>query len=513
MVLSAVLSRRNMSARWKHFQPIALGFLLVACLPLAAVASATPSITLSKKIGPPTSRILVSGHGFRANAKIDLYFGTQDEAVVFADGSGAFLRAAIPAPASALPGAHWVSAVERDEHAGAQARFDVETGWRQFHRRDMARWNRYENVLNVHNVRNLQVKWSYLMSDYGSAPAVANGVVYVGSDDHNFYALNASTGALLWSYDIGVLGTNSAPAVENGVVYVGSGNGILYAFDASTGVPLWTFATDDYINSSPTVVNGVVYVGSHDGHLYAVNAATGAEIWAFQAANGYWGRGVDTSPAVVNGVVYFGSDDYNVYALNASTGAELWSYTTPYIVWSSPAVANGVVYVGANTSVYALNAKTGAKLWSYDTGSGVQSSPAVANGVVFIGSYNGKLYALKARTGAKLWSYDTGGYVESSPAVANGVVYAGSWSYNVYALNARTGAKVWSYDTGGYVISSLAVADGMLYVFPYGQNVYAFGLPDDGLEKDAAERPDTATLRPDFRLKISKPVATPPAVH
>ena len=32
---------------------------------------------------------------------------------------------------------------------------------------------------------------------------MANGVVYVGSDDGNVYALNASTGAKLWSYATG----------------------------------------------------------------------------------------------------------------------------------------------------------------------------------------------------------------------------------------------------------------------------------------------------------------------
>ena len=36
-----------------------------------------------------------------------------------------------------------------------------------------------------------------------SSPAVANGVVYVGSYDNNVYALNASTGALLWQYTTG----------------------------------------------------------------------------------------------------------------------------------------------------------------------------------------------------------------------------------------------------------------------------------------------------------------------
>ena len=53
-----------------------------------------------------------------------------------------------------------------------------------------------------------------------SSPAVANGVVYVGSDD-NVYALNARTGALLWSYTTGEY-VVSSPAVANGVVYVGS---------------------------------------------------------------------------------------------------------------------------------------------------------------------------------------------------------------------------------------------------------------------------------------------------
>jgi PGF-CTERM protein len=42
----------------------------------------------------------------------------------------------------------------------------------------------------------------------------------VGSMDNNTYALNATTGAKLWSYTTG--GEVSSPAVANGVVYVGS---------------------------------------------------------------------------------------------------------------------------------------------------------------------------------------------------------------------------------------------------------------------------------------------------
>jgi outer membrane protein assembly factor BamB len=66
------------------------------------------------------------------------------------------------------------------------------------------------------------LKWSYTTAYYlDSSPAVANGMVYVGSDDYNVYVLDAKTGAKLWSYTTGYE-ARSSPAVANGVVYVGS---------------------------------------------------------------------------------------------------------------------------------------------------------------------------------------------------------------------------------------------------------------------------------------------------
>ena len=57
-------------------------------------------------------------------------------------------------------------------------------------------------MLSVNNVGKLVLKWKYTTgSVFHSSPAVVNGVVYVGSVDHNVYALNASTGAKLWSYN------------------------------------------------------------------------------------------------------------------------------------------------------------------------------------------------------------------------------------------------------------------------------------------------------------------------
>ena len=61
----------------------------------------------------------------------------------------------------------------------------------------------------------------------------------------------------------------SSPAVANGIVYVGSNDKNLYALDAKTGAKLWSYATGNSVESSPIVTNGMVYVGSDDGKVYA----------------------------------------------------------------------------------------------------------------------------------------------------------------------------------------------------------------------------------------------------
>ncbi len=156
----------------------------------------------------------------------------------------------------------------------------------------------------------------YIMLSSGSSPAVADGVVYVGSGNGDVYALDAATGAELWSYatssGAGKAGASS-PAVADGVVYVGSDSGV-YALSAATGAVLWN-GGPAFAAASPTVANGVVYTGSAFRQIYALSAATGAVLWSYAT-----GGAVASSPAVANGVVYTGSDDDNIYAFDLSAG-------------------------------------------------------------------------------------------------------------------------------------------------------------------------------------------------
>jgi hypothetical protein len=78
--------------------------LLVLCVLLSGVGHAAPSITISKKSGPPTSQILVSGRGFERNVGVDTYFDAKDEALIVTDKRGEFDNARAYAPHRVHPG-------------------------------------------------------------------------------------------------------------------------------------------------------------------------------------------------------------------------------------------------------------------------------------------------------------------------------------------------------------------------------------------------------------------------
>jgi outer membrane protein assembly factor BamB len=307
------------------------------------------------------------------------------------------------------------------------------------------RYNPFETVIGTSTVGSLIGSWSLTLRSYyfGGSPVVANGVLYMAAGNDILYALNAKTGAEVWT--LTKSGGFGRPVVANGVLYVIS-NATLYALNASTGAQLWTWAGNG-ADAIPVVSGGIVYAASTNNDLYALNATTGAELWAFSAGT------IVSWAAVANGLLYLGGSTA-LYALNASTGAETWTVAG----LSSPVVANGVVYAMSSAgTIYALNATTGAQLWSF---AGDADTPVVvANGVLYFET-EATLYALNANTGAELWSFNTGdmGVVQ---AVANGVVYTGGYTA-LYALNASTGAKLATFTTEG-LLTSPTIVNGVLY--------------------------------------------------
>jgi eukaryotic-like serine/threonine-protein kinase len=286
----------------------------------------------------------------------------------------------------------------------------------------------------------------------------------------------------------------SSPAIVQGVVYIGSNDGNLYAIDAKTGAQKWLFTAQSRIPSSPAVADGRVYFGSYDGSFYAIDAATGKVQWTFKIAGErrYTATHLHgslpaaeampdpfdvylSSPTVWNGSVYFGSGDGNIYSLDAATGALRWKFKTGDVVHASPAIADGKLYIGSwDSFFYALDAATGKELWRFKTGEdpdihnqvGIQSSATVANGAVYFGCRDSNFYALDAATGRQLWAYSNkGSWVITSPIVQDGKVYfATSDSALFHILNARDGTVLDSIQFRWPFFSSPSIAGTTLYL-------------------------------------------------
>ncbi|WP_423146273.1 PQQ-binding-like beta-propeller repeat protein [Rubrolithibacter danxiaensis] len=302
----------------------------------------------------------------------------------------------------------------------------------------------------------------------------------------------------------------SSPAVFEGVVYVGSEDKNLYAIDVENGNLLWRFKTGGAVHSSPAVFKNTVYFGSYDGYYYALDTKTGKEKWKFKTGGekkvggkAYWTmKPADMymedlydyflSSPVINKddkhlTVYFGSSDGNMYALDAESGELKWKFKTNGIVRSSPALADNTLYFGSwDTYMYALDAYTGKEKWKFKTGDdpqyhlmeGIESSPAYDDGAIYFGSRDGYFYALDAGSGKLVWKYSANGsWVVNTAAVKDRIVYFGtSDSFLFLALDAKTGKEKYHFKANGYLYSSPAIAGNALYFGDYTGKLYALNL-------------------------------------
>ncbi len=305
----------------------------------------------------------------------------------------------------------------------------------------------------------LMALWRFRCEDeIRSSPAVYNGVVYIGSYDHNLYALEAESGEFLWKYATEG-GIGSSPCVQEGRVFFGSSDRLVYAVNADTGRISWTCPTQGSVWSSPRAAFDHVFFGSDDRHLYAVNVHSGRVAWKFDTDGQ-----VRSSPTIGNDVIYIGCEGGGVYAVDIS-GQARWRFRARRGVTSSPALGEEMVYVGCQDSyIHALDIRSGWSVWRYRTGGPVVSSPVVYEDLIFVGSVDGYLYALDVESGRLVWRYAAEDQVTSNPAVSEGVVYFGSVDGAVYSLDVQTGNLRWRFQTDGPVTSSPTVADGVVYI-------------------------------------------------
>lgn len=310
--------------------------------------------------------------------------------------------------------------------------------------------------------------------EIGSSPTVSDGVLYVGSFDHNLYAIDATDGRFIWKYATEA-GITSSPHVWEDLVFVGSQDRLLYALFRDNGNIAWSTITGGPIHSSPRVAMAHVFFGSDDGFFYNLDAFNGRHAWRLEV-----GDHVRSSPAVSEELVYFGSDDWNVYAVNVQTGRQKWKFSTRRPVISSPLLHEGLLFFGSmDWNVYALDADTGWAVWNYRTHNWIVSSPAISEplGLVYIGGGDRCAYAFNANRGPPpVWRFEAGGAIGSSPVIHGEAVYVGCSDGYLYSLDARTGELRWKFFTGDRVNSTPTVWGNMVFVGSRSKKIYALPL-------------------------------------
>jgi outer membrane protein assembly factor BamB len=333
--------------------------------------------------------------------------------------------------------------------------------------------------------------WNTTVGTTYSSPAVAEGLVFIGSQGSGVDYMNAyyvDNGTLAWSTPTnqsvaGGQGVRSTPAYWNGHVFFGADK--IYCLYANNGTVRWTVDTlnVDYGSGTPTIANGNVFVGTSDAKVHSIDALTGQVDWTFNArTTGPDNYGVLGAPAVVSGLVYVGAGDGYVYQINETqsnaTAMANHSFNAKEPVYSSLVVANDRVYFGngywltatKKNRFFALTAFNLTEIWNFDTGGFniFVSSAGTAYGNVYVASSLGELYAFDALAITPIinWNY-TLGESWSSVAIADDKLYIGAKSGHIYAfdtIQTSTVTYLWMQSLGGSVDSSPAISDGLVFV-------------------------------------------------
>jgi quinohemoprotein ethanol dehydrogenase len=142
-------------------------------------------------------------------------------------------------------------------------------------------------------------------------------------------------------------GLEATPLVVDGVMYTTAPWSVVYAIDARSGAQIWSWdpkvpkewgqkACCDVVNRGVAVYKGKVYVGTLDGRLAALDAATGRVVWEQQTTDKNKPYTITGTPRVAAGRVLIGNGGSEfgvrgyVSAYDAETGKLDWrTYTVP----------------------------------------------------------------------------------------------------------------------------------------------------------------------------------------
>lgn len=244
------------------------------------------------------------------------------------------------------------------------------------------------------------------------APTVAEGSVYVVSQDNQLFALKADTGDTIWNEaatleTAGVFGV-AAPAMAQGTVVAGFSSGELTAYRYENGRAVWqdalsrtsistAVASLSDIDAAPVIDQGRVYAVGQGGRMVAMELVTGQRLWELNIA------GIST-PWVAGEWLFVVTDEAKLLCIARASGKIRWVAQLPRwkdekdkkgpISWTGPVLAGGRLLLASsrgqlvNVRVEDGQLGTGVKL-----GEAVFLPPVVAQNTLIVLDNSGRISA------------------------------------------------------------------------------------------------------------------------
>jgi outer membrane protein assembly factor BamB len=363
-----------------------------------------------------------------------------------------------------------------------------------------------------------------------SHPVIYQDLIYFGSNDSTFYAVDLNTGIEKWSIPTGAAVKSSA-AIEGSILYFSSGNRF-YALDKRSGEETWTYEIEslvlsgdpdpwDYHHGAPVINEDKVYFGKENGMLYCFDAHRGDLEYEWLTIDS---AAIKCTPVVKNDILYFGDWNGRVYAFDLVARDTLWTYRTyPQQLYPTFGQLNTrfvihdslLVFGARNPELQVVNINTGKRVWSYieQNGGWISGDPMISGDTLFIGGSDcHKLFAFNVRTGELYWSYEfnlnnfsrpmiKGNYVLFTAGDAYAYLRSNSGKGYLYALNKMNGTIINFSRTGGNAFTDPVASGNKLYLGSDDGHIYAvdmegFLADPNSLMTKGYESIDSITITP-----------------
>ncbi|MDP3459479.1 MAG: PQQ-binding-like beta-propeller repeat protein [Hyphomonas sp.] len=245
------------------------------------------------------------------------------------------------------------------------------------------------------------------------SPTIADGRIFVSSNNNEVFAMNLADGATQWSdqaisESARVLGSSSVAAVEDFVIAPFS-SGEVIAYLAANGRRLWTDALTQAgrftpiseindIGSRPVLGAGLVFASSQSGSTVAIDGRSGARVWTAPV-------GSTRAPALTGRFLFVLGTENELTCLDAATGEAYWvtqlrrfqneKDNKKPISYSAPIVASDrVIVVSSRGELLAFSPQDGKQTGSLKLGDTVYIEPIAAQGRLFVLTDGAKLIAI-----------------------------------------------------------------------------------------------------------------------